>query len=234
MRKEKVCKEAYKVWMKREDVKTLIDTPPTWEAFLKKPVIRVDSFASVPWQNQIEHGEKFPTSSGKIEFYNSLFETWDPSKTDSDWGGTGVGGPMLPMVMYEVPEEGFINAKCKDYPLETTQPHNRYHGGFQSTNPYLKGDLYRHSVWISVVDAKARGIKDNDLVRVYNNTGEMVIPAYVTSRITPGTVNIYFSQKYVSSTARIDSGGNPNILNRGERNSYAQGPRNDLVDVEKF
>lgn len=109
---QKVCKEAYKVWAKREGVKAQIGTPPTWKEFLKKPVIRIDSSPSIPWQSQIEKGEKFPTSSGKIEFYNSFLETWDPSKTDPVWGGTGIGGPMLPMVMYEVPEEGFINAKC--------------------------------------------------------------------------------------------------------------------------
>lgn len=72
------------------------------------------------------------------------------------------------------------------------------------------------------------------MVRVYNNTGKMVIPAYVTSRITPGTVNIWFAQGYDPSKAGVDRWGNPNVINRGLRNSYAQGPRNDLVDVEKF
>jgi len=48
----------------------------------------------------------------------------------------------------------------------------------------------RHACWLSLADAKTRGIKDGDLVRVYSPKGEMILPAYVTPRVAPGTANV--------------------------------------------
>ena len=43
---------------------------------------------------------------------------------------------------------------------------------------------------------RSRGIKDNDLVRVYNDQAEIIMPAYVTSKVVPGTVNIFHGGWY--------------------------------------
>ena len=52
------------------------------------------------------------------------------------------------------------------------------------------GNLRAQAVWINTADAQARGIKDGDKVRVFNDRGEMIIPARVTERIMPGVVDI--------------------------------------------
>ncbi len=85
--------------------------------------------------------------------------------------------------------------------------------------PWLNGDCYRHSCWISVADAKARGIKDGDLVRVYSSVGEMIIPGYVTSRIIPGVAAVFHGGMYQPGGAKtdlmpdgVDRGGNQNFL----------------------
>ena len=59
-------------------------------------------------------------------------------------------------------------------------------------------------VWISVAEAKARGIKDNDLVRVYNDQAEIIMPAYVTSKVVPGTVNIFHGGWYTPGKTKTD------------------------------
>ncbi len=87
------------------------------------------------------------------------------------------------------------------------------------TPPYYD-DCYRHAIWINVADAKARGIKDGDKVYVYNEYGEMVIPAYVTSKIMPGgTVSIHHGAWYTPNDVRtetmpygIDTRGACNLL----------------------
>jgi len=56
-------------------------------------------------------------------------------------------------------------------------------------NPRTR-DTIRHSLIISATDAKARGIKDNDIVRVWNSQGQVAVPAYVTNRIMPGAVQL--------------------------------------------
>ncbi|UCG67901.1 MAG: hypothetical protein JSW12_22445 [Deltaproteobacteria bacterium] len=51
--------------------------------------------------------------------------------------------------------------------------------------------VYRHRVWISTTDGKARGIKHGDMIQVYNDRGRVVMPAYVTTRIMSGIVIIH-------------------------------------------
>ena len=94
---------------------------------------------------------------------------------------------------------------------------------FLDNQPWLKGDCYRHAVWLNVSDAKARGIVDGDLVKVYNDIGEMIIPAYVTARVVPGTVCIFHGGWYKPSEQEsplmpegIDRGGAPNVLTHDE------------------
>jgi anaerobic selenocysteine-containing dehydrogenase len=88
----------------------------------------------------------------------------------------------------------------------------------------LNGDCYRHACWISISDAKARGIKDGDLVRVFSHKGEMIIPAYVTSRMTPGVIAVYHGGFYTPSGYKtalqpdgIDRGGAMNLLLEDEQ-----------------
>jgi len=63
-------------------------------------------------------------------------------------------------------------------------------------------------------DAEARGIKDGDMVRVFNDRGEMVIPARVTERIMPGVVDIPQGAWYDPDEHGFDRGGCANILTK--------------------
>jgi anaerobic dimethyl sulfoxide reductase subunit A len=82
--------------------------------------------------------------------------------------------------------------KQKNYPLMITTPNSRYVVHYVMADPGnpRTRDCRRHSLHISPTDAKARGIKDNDLVRVWNDNGQVALPAYVTNRNTPGVVHI--------------------------------------------
>lgn len=94
-----------------------------------------------------------------------------------------------------------------------------------------------------MADAKARGIVDGDLARVYSETGEMIIPAYVTSRMSPGCCCVHHGGWYTPSGFKttldpygLDVRGAPNIVLVDEYRNDNQNPIIDkgLVQVEKF
>ena len=125
-----------------------------------------------------------------------------------------------------------------------SSPHSLYRvHSFLDNQLLLKNDCYRHAVWISVSDAKARGIVDNDLVRVYNDIGEMTIPAYVTSRVVPGTVFIFHGGWYEPGGGKnplmpdgIDVRGAPNLHTHNEdlpETIIDFFPSKGLVQIEK-
>ena len=96
---------------------------------------------------------------------------------------------------------------------------------------------------MSVADAKARGIKDGDLVRIFNDNGEVVAPAYVTSRITPGITHKSFGGYFQFSSMQtplspegIDTRGGSNILTRWNPEGWTIAPVHcsDVVEVQKF
>ncbi len=227
---EGLHKEAYEKWALREDIAPL--NPPSWEEFQKKPVFRYEiKEVHYAFKNDVEKGTNpfKGTASGKIEFYSKglakgpdyLAAHEFPPGTGKCYGG-GTLPPMAQMTMGG--RDTFYSGDARKYPLLMSSPHSPYRmHSFLNNNPWLKGDCYRHAVWMSVADAKSRLIKDNDPVRVYNDIGEMVLPAYVTSRVMPGTVCVFHGGWYMpGETASqlmpdgIDTGGAPNVLTHNE------------------
>ncbi len=93
---------------------------------------------------------------------------------------------------------------AKKYPLGMLSPHPRFsfHTMGDAKDSFML-DIKDHRVlvdgwyyWIirmNSVDAKARGIKDGDLVRAFNDRGSVILCAQVGERVQPGTVHSYES-----------------------------------------
>jgi anaerobic dimethyl sulfoxide reductase subunit A len=129
------------------------------------------------------------------------------------------------------------------YPLMVLSSHSYYRQHTsQDNNPWFRNE-FRHACWISAADAQTRGIKDNDLVRVYSDTGEMVLAAYVTSRCIPGVVVVHHSAWYQPNQVKtqlmpfgVDRRGSVNFLTTSKEYPWILGafPATHLVQVEKF
>ena len=69
---------------------------------------------------------------------------------------------------------------------------------------------------LNPADAAARGIRDDDLVLLYNNRGKVICAAQVTSRVPPGIVHSYGSAATYDPLGApgksVDRGGCVNIL----------------------
>jgi anaerobic selenocysteine-containing dehydrogenase len=243
---EEYHKKAYEAWAARDDVKAILGhAPPSWEEFQKKPVIQwPDTKPHYAYRDTLEKGgNPFEASpSHKIEFYSTKAATTDVP--NSRYGG--FYDPLhrwQPPHDLQPPEQTFYDPRAVDYPLLVDSPVTPFRQHSRGDSNPLLNDCYRHAVWMSVADAKARGIKDGDLVRVYSLQGEMILPAYVTSRETPGNVAVHHGAWYRPAELKttldpygIDMRGAPNILLHDIHRNDVKTPIiiHGIVQVEKY
>ena len=249
---EALHREAYEKWAIMEQVTPL--NPPGWEEFQKKPIFRWEiNEPYYTYKDAIDHGENpfKGTASGKIEFYSQEVAASSaagnniPRNTAAN--GRYGGGNLPPMAeMIKGGRATYHSADVEKYPLLMSSPHGLYRiHSLLDNQPLLAEDCYRHAVWISVADAKKRGIVDDDPVRVYNDQAEIIMPAYVTSRVVPGTVDIFHGGWYRPNATRtdlmpegIDTRGAPNLMTHYDEHLpdtiIDHQPCKALVEIEKW
>ena len=91
------------------------------------------------------------------------------------------------------PLEYLGNAKKGQLHVVSPHPFYRLHSQMANAEPLRK--LYtvhgREPLVINADDAKERGIKDGDLVELYNERGSLIVGAVLSHKIMPGVVSIY-------------------------------------------
>ncbi|MBI4285852.1 MAG: molybdopterin-dependent oxidoreductase [Chloroflexi bacterium] len=197
---------------------------PDYDSFEENAIHRVKlSEPGVAFQKQIEDPDNnpFSTPSGKIEIYSQQV--------------ADMCHPMIPPIpKYIETPESRNDPLVQKYPLQliTTHPRLRVHSQFYGV-PWL-AELEPQAIVIHAADAQARGIKDGDRVRVFNDRGEVAIIARVTERIMPGVVDISEGGWYTPDESGVDRGGCANVLTRDESSpagAFISGP--SLVEVQK-
>lgn len=146
------------------------------------------------------------TPSGKIEIF---------SKTIARMGYDDCGG--LPG--WQPPKEWHDSPIARRYPLSlnTSHPVNRLHSQLDNTplrEKYAISD--REAILINPEDARARGIQPGDLVRAFNDRGQILVGADVTSDIRPGVVRIsegaWYDPADATKPGSLCKNGNVNCL----------------------
>jgi molybdopterin guanine dinucleotide-containing S/N-oxide reductase-like protein len=182
------------------------------------------------------------TYSGKIEFASQSLKTHYPDDDER---------PVVPR--YIESWEGHKSELAKQYPLQMLSPHPRFtfHVHYDKHTDWLddiavhriKKDGY--SYWparIHPTDAAARGIKNNDLVRLYNDRASVICAAVVTERVRPGVIHSYCSSaKYDPLTpgdsTSTDRGGCVAMLTSSRmvsKNVPGMTPNSCLIEIEKW
>ena len=156
-----------------------------------------------------EYLKGLQTQSGKIEFECSSLKRFDPDD------------PERPTISKYIPSwEGHHTTELyKKYPLQLISPHPRFsfHTHTDGKDSIIN-DVKDHRVlingyyyWIvriNTKDAEARGIKQDDLVKVFNDRGAVICAAQVTERLPYGTAHS------ACSSAIYDPIGEPGIFHR--------------------
>jgi len=187
-----------------------------------------------------EFGEGLQTPTGKYEFVpNSLKNIDDP------------GRPPLNKYIptYESQER---DKELTNFPLQLLSPHSRYpfHVMGDDEDSAIR-DIREHRVLvdghyyltarINRQDAEKRGIRDDDLIRLWNNRGSVVCAAQVTDRLRPGVVSAPTASAEYRPTGEpgrsTDLGGCINLLNPKKGitdRTHSIGPNTTLIEVEKW
>ena len=115
----------------------------------------------------------FLTASGKAEFYSEQLKALG----------------LDPVASFEPPEESRHTAAAKKFPLEllSRKADNFLNSSFCNT-PSVAEMEEIGLLELAPVDAEARGIRDGDRVRAFNDRGDLVLQARVNGSVQTGTV----------------------------------------------
>jgi len=189
-----------------------------------------------------DKARELATYSGKIEFESQSLKQLDPDN------------PERPLVPRYIPSwEGHESADLtQKYPLQLITPHPRFsfHTMYDHTewvwdipgHRMLVDGYYYLTARIHPDDAQARGIKEGDVICLYNDRAQVLCAAHVTHRVRPGTVHAYEgSAKYdpvqPGVPDSVDRGGCVNLLASDRflsRNVAGFAPNSILIEVRKW
>lgn len=158
--------------MRKEGPTRFIDFGVTGMGSAQASPIEPDK-THVPFRNHTELGHPFPTYARRAQFY-----------IDHDWFMEA--NEYLPTHKPDPKQGG-------DYPLGISSGHNRcsIHAMNQANDVILGTHRGEPNIMINPGDAAARGVADDDLVRVYNDVGEFKVRVKIAANVKPGQVISY-------------------------------------------
>ena len=185
------------------------------------------------------------TPSGKLEFYSQRLADHYPDDNER--------APLPKWVESSAfHDERIGGERAKEYPLLLMSNHGRWRTHAQNDDISwqreiktckIKGwDGYLYEpIWINPKDAAARGIKDGDIVKLFNERGTVLGAAFVWERIIPGALSMDHGARAdlinVGTDGFLDRGGANNLispLNGISQNCWGMATSGFLVDVQKL
>jgi len=154
----------------------------------------------------------YKTPSGKIEILS------EPAYTK--WG-------VNPLPSYEKPIERKDTDKKYPFNLMSPNTKNRIHSQFGNLESIKLFDPEPFAT-INSGDAEQKGIQENDLIRVYNDRGELNIKTKIDASLRPGNIVIVNGYWH-------EEGACPNILSKGRETDMGHGTafHDNMVNYEK-
>ncbi|MDR3294544.1 MAG: molybdopterin-dependent oxidoreductase [Clostridiales Family XIII bacterium] len=191
-------------------------------------------------------GKGLQTMTGKIELVSSSLKRFYETSGEVD--------EQRPVMTQYLPSwEGHHTAELFGrYPLAVVAPHPRhsFHTMGDGKDAFMNdikdhrmqiGGHYYWVIRINTEDAKARGIRDDDLVKAYNDRGEVILAAQRTERVPAGTVHCYMASAEYQPLGKPgespDRGGCINILSPGRfmsKTANGMATAHFLVEIEKW
>lgn len=185
--------------------------------FVAKPSVAFAAFREDPVANPLT------TGTGKIEIYSPGLAKYNEPEE-------------IPAIPLYIPEwEGVGDPLREQYPLLMEGHHfvARSHSTFDNVD-YLR-EAHNQAMWINPLDARKRGIKNGDAIKVFNDRGIVMTRAFVTNRVRPGVTSLPQGAWYTPDANGVDTNGCINVLTKYHPTPLAKGnpQHTNLVQVEK-
>ncbi len=181
---------------------------------VESPAIAFQDFCRDPLTYPLD------TPSGKIEIFSkTMFELGNPQEI-----------PPIPKYIQEW--ESPFGEEAQAYPLQAIGSHSLHRVHSTHDNVDWLEEAFPHRIYMNKLDARARGIRDGDWVRVFNTRGEMVLPCRVTVRILPGVVDIPQGAWWTPDETGIDRRGAVNVLTSERLTPMAHGNAQHTIMVQ--
>ena len=134
---------------------------------------------------------------------------------------------MFPLLLMSNHGRWRTHAQCDDITWTREIPTCKVHGF----------DGYKYEpCWLNPKDAAARGIKDGDVVKMFNERGIVLAGARVWERMMPGVVYIDHGARHDPISPKIDRGGAINAISPHgltSKNACGQATSGYLIEVQK-
>jgi trimethylamine-N-oxide reductase (cytochrome c) len=254
-------------WVKQLFHATDLPKITTWEKFCEKGYVVVpdnktrprnvafrwfaeDREMDTPKPGRFRPGDQvqqkgMQTQSGKIELLSNSLLRFEKSIGEKD-------ETRPPLTQYIKPWEGHHYEDVVKYPISVLSPHPRFSfhtmgDGKDAFMNDIKDHRVRidgHDYWIiriNTKDAADRGIGEHDLVKAYNDRGEVILAAQITERVPPGTCHCYESsaeyQPLGTPGESPDRGGCINILSTKKfigKHTSGMATEHFRIEIEKW
>ncbi len=218
-------------WLVDESRKAVPDLP-SFDEFRKLGLYRTKLEPVIPLRDFRDDPAKHPllTPSGKIEIFSSNLY-----KMSLDWPMED-GNVITPIPEYTATREMPGDPLQARFPLQCIGHHYKARTHSTYANSAWLKEAHPQFVWVSTVDAAARGIEDGDDIEVFNDRGALLLPSHVTTRIAPGVISVPQGAWYApDKPGGLDRGGAMNTLTSLHPTSYskANGQHSNLVEIKK-
>jgi biotin/methionine sulfoxide reductase len=209
---------------------SLPDFDTFWgQGYVEVPTVADDvllaAFRSDPVANRLA------TPSGRIELHSERLESFAYADCR--------GHPA-----WIEPSEWLGAPEAVRFPLHlvSNMPKTRLHAQLDMAGPSRRSKIQgREPCRMNPRDAKARGLRDGDVVRIHNDRGSCLAGLRVSDEVRAGVVQLFngawFDPLQPGHPGALDVHGNANVLTADRGTSrLGQGPsaHSTLVDVERF
>ena len=199
---------------------------PSYEQFVKQGIIHFGTVGAPTYNDMMNLGipnnkdgqiRILPSDTAKVNFFSleqyrriKTYHEADPNHPDAAFLRGSTAKDQLynrmdprPIPLYNFEGYDMIRDNRTKYKLVmiAKASRNKVHSTYDNVS-FIK-DEFPGNIWLNTKDAEERGIKNDDIVYVYNDRGCVKVKAYVTERMRPGSCNLEQGSWYTPSTTEF-------------------------------